>query len=64
MLKANALYIQKQARKFGRCDIYLQNLKTLPTHPIRREVLGNAIAFKTPIHIKNIRLLLNVSAHI
>ena len=28
----NNLFVVEQARKLGRCDSYLQNLKTLPTH--------------------------------
>ena len=28
------ILMYKQACKLGRCDSYLQNLKTLPTHPI------------------------------
>ena len=26
--------VKKQAHKFGRCDSYLRNLKTLPTHSL------------------------------
>ena len=45
-------FVLKQARKLGRCDSYLRNLKTLPTHSLtdrQGQVLGDAIASKNRI---------------
>ena len=34
------MFLGEQARKLGRCDSYLQNLKTLPTHPLTDPLTG------------------------
>ena len=47
-------YSTKQARKLGRCDSYLRNLKTLPTHSLTHrpgQVLGDAIASKNTTYL-------------